>query len=259
LRPVAWGAGRRRRRGHVLGLLLGLLAAAGTAPARTEDLRVPYPDTDRPWTSVDYRDLAERIVAGRVPLPTLAEPAARRAFERMVSLDNLAVVRNKSAPIASRVPEMLAMISATRTLMLGYLDEAKRGRPYERELARLQVYTLAQASLVVALVDEFLPTVKKDANYEARMAGLGNIRSALRSVTSGTVESTTDTRFFSKASTLEQVAGLERYLPVLHRILVDEDRRELLARVEDATDKATDDEIRAALVRLEGALRNVRK
>ena len=240
-------------------LVLGLLAAAGTTPGLSEDLRVPYPDLDRPWTSVDYRDLAERIVAGRVPLPTLAEPAARRAFERMISLDNLAVVRNKSAPIASRVPEMLAMISATRTLMLGYVDEAKRGRPYERELARLQVYVLAQASTVVGLVDEFLPTVKKDANYESRMAGLANMRSALRSVTSGIVESTTDTRFFSKASTLEQVSGLERHLPVLHRILTDEDRQELLARAQDETDAATDDEIRAAMVRLEGALKNVRK
>jgi hypothetical protein len=250
---------RGARRGHILVLLLAFLAAAGTAPGLTEDLRVPYPDLDRPWTSVDYRDLAERIVAGRVPLPTLAEPATRRAFERLVSLDNLAVVRNKSAPVSNRIPEMLAMISATRTLMLGYVDEAKRGRPYERELARLQVYTLAQASTVVALIDEFLPTVTKDASYEARMAGLAKIRSALRSVTSGTVESTTDTRFFSKASTLEQVAGLERYLPVLNRILIDEDRRELLARVEDATDAATDDEIRAAMVRLEGALKNLRR
>ncbi len=232
-------------------LLVWTLVLAG--PLSAQQAAPTYPAADRAWSSADYRDLAELIKSG-VPLPALADPAGQAVFERIVNLQNLELSRNKTLPLASRIEEALTLLDRTKSLLVAYITKAQSGSPYERELARLQVYLMAEASVLLDLVDEFLPTIKRDEKYEVRMEGLARMRQGIRTIMAGAVESAGETSFYSKASTLVLVQGIETYLPSFRPILTDQDRQDFARRIARQRGEATDPEVVAALAHLQEAL-----
>jgi hypothetical protein len=244
---------RFRRLAVAPGAVSILCAVLLTGPLSAQQPKPTYPAADRAWSSADYRDLAELIKSG-VPLPALADPAARQVFERIVSLQNLKLARNKSLPLASRIEEALALLDRTKSLLVAYITKAQSGSPYERELAMLQVYLMAEASLLLDLVDEFLPTIQHDEKYDTRMAGLAKMRQGIRTIMTGAVESAGETSYYSKASTLDLVRGIETYLPSFRPILTDQDRQDYARRLARQRGDAADPEIVAALAHLEQAL-----
>jgi hypothetical protein len=232
-------------------VLVWALVLAGSPSAQQP--APTYPAADRAWSSADYRDLAELIKSG-VPLPALADPFGQAVFERIVSLQNLELSRNKTLPLGSRIEEALTLLDRTKTLLVAYITKAQSGSPYERELARLQVFLMAEASLLLDLVDEFVPTIKRDEKYEVRMEGLAKMRQGIRTIMAGAVESAGETSFYSKASTLVLVQGIETYLPSFRPILTDQDRQDFSRRIGRQRGEATDPEVVAALTKLEEAL-----
>jgi hypothetical protein len=217
---------RRRAVITAMGLLVPTLLVAQAELAQ----KPVYPASDRAWNAADYRDLNELIKSGKAPLPTLADPVSRPVFERLVNLQNLEIARSKSLPIGSRLQEILGMFDVTRTLVAGYIAEAQKGKPYERELAKVQVYLLAQSSVILDVVNEFLPTIPKDNKYQARMAGFEKMKQGMRTIMAGVIESTSETGFYSKESTLELVQGIITYLPSMQPVLTDQDRQDFAPR-----------------------------
>ena len=113
---------------------------------------------------------------------------------------------------------------------------------------------LAQSTVMLDIANEFIPTIPKDANYQKRMAGFEQMKSGMRTIMSGAIESVGETHFYSKDSTLELVQGIITYLPGLRSVLTDQDRQDFARRVGRQIDAATDVEIKAALARLQTAL-----
>lgn len=238
-------------------LICALLASLAVQPAGAENRATPaYPPADRPWNSVDYRGLIEIVKSGQAPLPTLADPASKAVFERMVDLDNTALwlARKKEMAMGARMPEMLATGESVSALLLNYWNEALKGKPYERELAKLLVYLLTLTSATIGLTDEFMPTIPKDDKYEIRMVGLRQMRVGSRTMLAGVVQSIAETKFYSKGSTLEMARGFVTHLPAFQPILTDPDRQDHLRRIGKQLDITTDHDVRAALMSMRDAI-----
>ncbi|MGZ3411017.1 MAG: hypothetical protein ACXWJ6_15005 [Xanthobacteraceae bacterium] len=224
-----------------------VLAAMGAAiPGTVLAQASKYPASDRVWMSADYKDL-DAVIAAGFPLPTLGDAATRPVFERMSNVANLDMVRNKSLPVGSRLQEGVAQGGYVQKLLLAYLTEAQKGKPYATELAKLQVYLLAYGAALIGVADEFVPTIPHDDKYETRMAGFAQMKQGLRTIVTGIVESVGETQFYSIASTIEMAKALADYTPALGNILSDQDRQDYVRRISRDLDTVADPNMKAAL------------
>jgi hypothetical protein len=235
--------------------LLALALLILFLPAPRAHAQAPtYPAADRVWGAADYRDLNELIKSGKSPLPTLADPSARPVFERIVNLRNLDLAGDKTLPVGVRLQQITGVLDGTRTLLVAYVTQAQAGKPYERELAKMQVYMLAVANATLEVANDFLPTIAKDDRYEARMAGFKQMNQGFRTTMVGVVQSVDETTYYSKQSTLELVQGIMTYLPSMQQVLTDGDRQDFGRRIGRQLEATTDPDLKVALGHLQEAL-----
>ena len=232
----------RRVFGNALVVAAIAIAIAGTAFAQASK----YPASDRVRMAADYKDL-DAVIAAGAPLPTLADTATRPVFERMTNVANLEMVRNKSLPVAIRLQEGVAQGGYVQKLLLAYLGEAQKGKPYATELAKLQVYLLAYGAALIGVANEFVPTIPHDDKYETRMAGFAQMKQGMRAIMTGIVESVGETQFYSSASTIEMAKALADYTPAFGNVLSDQDRQDYVRRISRDLDTAADPNVKAAL------------
>lgn len=234
-------------------LLIALLMQQAIAQNQADTL---WPPTDRPWGSADYGNLVENIRAGRLPLPLLASPTGKPVFERIVSDQNTAhnLLRNKDMPATLRLREVTATLRATEVLLGLYLSEAQKGKRYERELAKLMVHMISLAGNAINLADEGMTTMPRDSETTAREDVLDAMREGARTVFAGVIHSISETRYFSKPSTLEMTHGILTYLPSFNSTLTDADRQEHQRSIGALIDRTRDAEVKAALLQMRDAI-----
>lgn len=238
-------------------LIWTLLAGLALQPAYGQDRGAsPYPPADRPWNSADYRALMDMVRSGQAPLPTLADPSGKAVFERMVNVENTALwmARKQELSAGVRMQEMAATLESVNALLMAYLSEAQKGKPYDREMAKLMIYVFTLTGMSIGVADEFMATMPKDDRYETRMAGLRQMQQGSRTVLAGMVQSIAETRFYSKASTLELVGSVVTHLPSFQRILTDQDRQDHLRRIGQQLGMTTDREVKSALMAMRDAI-----
>jgi hypothetical protein len=236
-------------------LALTLLILPAFLAAHAASAQAPgYPAVDRVWGAADYRDLNELIKSGKSPLPTLQDPSTRPVFERIVNLKNLDLAADKSLPVGSRLQDVLGVLDGARVLLVAYITGAQAGKPYERELAKMQVYMLAVATTSLGVANEFLPTIPQDDKYQTRMAGFEQMKQGFRTMVGGVVQSVGETTFYSKESTIELAQGIITYLPSMQQVLTDQDRQDYARRIGGQLASTTDPDLKAALGRLQAAL-----
>jgi hypothetical protein len=241
-------------RGLLAALLLAALAAQPAAAQKPAD--APWPPADRPWGSADYRNLVDSVKSGRLPLPLLASPTSKPVFERIVRDQNVAhnLLRNKDMAATVRLQEVMATISATEVLLSLYLNEAQKGKPHERELAKLMIHMISLAGNSIGLADETMTTMPRDSKFGAREEGLRIMRQGARTIFAGIIQSISETGFFSKASTLEMARGVVIYLPSFQSTLTDADRQDHQRRIGQQIDATKDAEIKTALSQMRMAI-----
>jgi hypothetical protein len=228
--------------------------ALSAAPALSQTS--PYPPTDRPWAAADYAALAEAVSSGKAPLPTLADPATRPVFERLVSEHDVGMdmeARHQGTAEA-RLQEIVQTMAAFQPLLTAYLTAAQNGKPVERELAKLISTAVFHAASADQVADEILPTLPHDAAYQARMNGLEQMRNGTRTILLGVAGALGEPGSFSKASQLEMIAAVKSRLPAFQSAITDAFRTELAAKLGESAGKNTDPEVKAALLDLQKAV-----
>jgi hypothetical protein len=235
---------------------LFLAVLAGQPAVAQKQADVPWPPADRPWGSADYRNLADSVKSGRLPLPFLASPTGKPVFERIVSDQNVAhnLLRNKDMAATVRLQEVMATLGATEVLLALYLSEAQKGEPYERELAKIMVHMISLAGNAIGLADEAMTTMPRESKLAAREDGLRIMRQGARTIFAGVIQSISETEFFSKPSTLEMARGVVTYLPSFQSTLTDADRQDHQRRIGQQIDATKDAEIKTALSQMRTAI-----
>jgi hypothetical protein len=238
--------------------LLATLFLAALVPqpaAAQKQADAPWPPADRPWASADYRNLVDSVNSGRLQLPLLASPTGKPVFERIVSDQNVAhnLLRNKDVAATARLQEVMATFDSTKVLLTLYLHEAQKGKPHERELAKLMVQMISLAGNGIGLADEIMATMPRDSKFAVREEGLRNMRQGARNIFAGIIQSISETEFYSKPSTLEMARGVVTYLPSFQSTLTDADRQEHQRRIDQQIDATRDAEIKTALSQMRKA------
>jgi hypothetical protein len=125
-------------------LAIAILLAAPLAVAAVAEtnpfLEAGIPAASRSWTGPDYERTLEILVAGKVPLPSFADPQGAALLRRMTSTDNLSLQRDKSVPLSARLLDFLQVQQGAGRLLSLYAGAKEGG--YRPELACIAAFVL---------------------------------------------------------------------------------------------------------------------
>ena len=244
----------------ILRSLVWLLLWGGLAVQSATAQSAGYPPADDAWDGTSYRALVERVETERLPLPTLSDAATKPVFERMVNLDNipLRMGLNRKLSVTIRFQRLDSALSPIHKLVVLYLNETQKGKPYAQELARLMVYESKVSAALLDLSDPYLSTLQTDKRYQVHVAYLDQVKSDARQLYSGLVQGMTETRLYSKSDILKMIRaaldGLTSYQP----IFTNQDRLDLVQKLTRQISITTDQDLKTALTQLRDAIENRR-
>jgi hypothetical protein len=249
--------------GHLFKILkssVWLLLWAGLAVQSANAQGAQYPAADEPWDGATYRALVQRIEDNGLPLPTLADPATKPVFERMVNTDNIPLHMglNRNLAVTMRFQRLDSALPAIHKLVVMYLNETKKGKPYASELARLMVYESKVCAALLDVSEPYLSTLKEDKRYQVHVAYLDQVKSSARQLYSGLVQGMTETRLHSKSDILKMIKVAVDGLPSYHPMFTDQDRQDLTQKLTQQISITTDPPLKTALTELRDMLQNRR-
>ncbi len=97
----------------------------------------------------------------------------RERSSRLTSPQNLNLFKNRTLPLDLRFPQALSYFQASNQVLNLYLTGFLKEDVRDSELVELMGAHFRSTVVLLELVDEFVPTIKKDdPNYQVRMQGL---------------------------------------------------------------------------------------
>ena len=176
-----------------------------------------YPPADEAWDGTSYRALLQRVETESLPLPTLSNSATKPVFERMINVDNipLRMGLNQDLSTTIRFQRLNSALQPIYELVILYLNETRKGKPYAQELARLMVYEFKVSAALLDLSEPYLSTLSKDARYHVHVAYLDQVKSGARQLYFGLLQGISETRLYSKSDILKMIEGRSRRTGVL--------------------------------------------
>jgi hypothetical protein len=236
-------------------LLLCVILASQAANAQKR-----YPPFEEAWDATDYRAMVERVEGNGLELPTLSGEATKPVFERMVAADNIPLLmgQNEELAITVRYQKLKPLLKPLHQLVIFYSNEAKNGKPYATELARLRVYETKAAGALLELGDPFLATLKMDPRYKTHVMLMDEMKSGARDVYAELVTSMAETSLYSKSDILVMIEGALNAIPSYHPVFTDGDRQDLTKALSQQISAASDQELKTNLTELHDAIQHGR-
>jgi hypothetical protein len=244
-----------RQRFKMLKPSVWLLLWGGLAVQSASAQGNSYPPADEPWDGTSYRALVERVENKKLQLPTLSNEATKLVFERMVNVDNipLRMGLNRQLSTTIRFQRLDSALDPIHKLVVLYLNEAKKGKSYAPELARLMVYETKVSAALLDLSEPYLATLATDKRYQVHVAYHDQVKSAARQFYSDLVQGLTETRY-SKSDVLRMIGGAHDGLPSFQPIFTDQDRQDLVQKLTQQISTTKDQELKKALTELRDAI-----
>jgi hypothetical protein len=217
---------------------------------------VRYPPDDEPWDGTTYRALVERVETNSLPLPTLSDAGTKKVFERMVNVDNipLRMGLNRDLSVTMRFQRLDSALQPIHKLAVLYSNEAQKGKPYGRELARLMVYETKVSAALLDVSEAYLATLATDKRYQVHVDYLAQVKSGARQLYADLVQGMAETGRHSKADILAMIEGALDGLPPHQEIFSSQDRRTLVEKLTKTISATTDQDLKKALTGLRDAI-----
>jgi hypothetical protein len=236
--------------------LLVLAPLAIQSNARSE---VNYPPEDEAWNPTHYAALVQRVETGGLALPTLSG-AAKPIFERMVNIDNIPMRMglNPKLAITLRYQKLEPVLQPLHQLVSLYSKEARSGKPYAAELARLMIFESKANGTLLDICEPFLTAIPKDKSYQYVVANIEQIKVSARQIYGGLVQSVTETSLYSKSDMLKVIKAALADLPSYQPVFTDQDREDLMQKLAQQSSITTDQELKTALTELREAIKHRR-
>ncbi|GLK87731.1 hypothetical protein [Pseudomonas turukhanskensis] len=234
-------------------LAILLLVVARTVPAADLFyLGQKIPDIQKPWSSRDYHQLVEAL---QKVDSTQANALPRRSgeftgpiYQRMVSEENFRPQLNIYAPLELRQNEARELLFQLKELMRLYFDFHAAQQPYGAEALGLMTYSLRQQAVLFTLTTEFWMTLSQpEQSNPVRLQGLQDTKEAAAMLTSSALDYLGLTKQFGREDLALYAAELSKQLPELFVHLNAEVRPQVLARIQELTQKHPYSEVRASM------------
>ncbi len=202
-----------------------------------EYLRLGLPAQDREWSGDDMvkaeRTLASLVQTGYRQLPRYKSERSGEMFARLTSPQNLDLFKNRTLPIEARFPQALNYFGAGNQVLKLYLAGFLKKEVGDSELVELMGSQFRSTVVILELVDEFLPTIKKDdPKYQARMEGLDQMKRGLAGVVAGSLQTLTERESYRESELVKLVGYMRDTFPLIVPRLPPGARTETLLRLE---------------------------
>jgi hypothetical protein len=237
-------------------LLLGVAVAVQPANAQKR-----YPSIDDAWDGTDYRAVVQRVEENGLELPTMADKATKPVFDRMVDTDNipLRMGLNKELPVTIRFQKLDSALDPVHKLVVLYLNEAQKGKPYASELSSMMVYETKISGALLNLNEPMVASLDKDAKYyQSQVEELNKMKDKARQLYADLVQRMSDTRLHSKPDILKMVGGALDELPAYLLVFTDKDRQDLTQKLTQQVSATNDQELKKGLTELRDAIEHRR-
>jgi hypothetical protein len=222
--------------------LFGFLAFSckDASGATNPYLEAGIPAADREWSGDDYQRAAEVLGSGKVPLPRLSDECGKRLLERITSVENFGLDRNKKISLKVRMADYLEIQQGTLAIFSLYSNTLSKD--VHSELARLSAFMLQTAGVGMDLMGEFAPTIPKDENYASRMKGLKRMYSGTTTMFSGAEGSLSERHFYSPEDLSVLLNAMTQSLPHMKPAFSMDYRVELRKKLESHRSEFKDKE-----------------
>jgi hypothetical protein len=221
-----------------------------------EYIRLGLPAYDRLWSGDDMVK-AEKVLTlvsqkGYRQLPRYKSERSGKAFDRLTSAQNLDFFKDRTFPLNARFPLLINYFQSSNQVFKLYLAGFLKNDVSDSEMVELLGAQLRSALVLLEIVDEFLPTIKKDdPKYQVRMQGLDQMKRGLASVVAGGLKTLTERESYRASELVRLVGYMQETFPQIVLRLPDGSRTETLFRL----DKLQDD---PALKDIQPGLRELR-
>ncbi|MEX0717890.1 MAG: hypothetical protein WD066_14950 [Planctomycetaceae bacterium] len=224
-----------------------------------EYIRRGVPAHDRVWSAGDLQSALKALseIAAQDPglLPRFDSKRSGATFGRMTAAENLELLKDRSLPLAVRMPMGIATLETTGELTKLYLDGFARNAIGGVEMVELMGIMFRSAEAVVVLVDEFLPTLPPDdPDREVRQAGLEQMKRGMGTMIAGGLTTLTEDGF-STADRIRLAGYLRETVPTIAGSLSKASQSEILRRLDDMTRDPKLKEVHPAIDELRKAVR----
>ncbi len=202
-----------RQAGSNAGAPTGAVDASDESFTTAEYLRLGLPAPDKAWSADDMAKAAEILDAvaqqGSQHLPRYKSRRSGEVFARLTSPQNLDFFKDRSLPLGSRIPPSFGFGEASNRIFKLYIAGFVKKEVRDTEIVELWGAQLRSTTMMLVLLDEFLPTIKKnDPKYQVRMQGLDRMKRGLAEVVSGGLQTLTERATF-RTSELVKLIGFE--------------------------------------------------
>ena len=202
-----------------------------------EYIRLGLPGQDREWSGDDMVK-AEKVLAsltqkGYRNLPRYKSERSGEVFARLTSAQNLEQFRNGSLPLEARFPQFFNYLQASNQILSLYVSAFLKKEARDSELVELVGAEFRSTVVMLELIDEFLPTIKKDdPSYQVRMQGLEQTKRGLASAVAGGLQMLTERENYRGSELARLVGYMQETLPLIVPRLPPGSRTETMYRLE---------------------------
>ena len=194
------------------------------------------PAQDRAWTGSDMAAAAmllqEFAKTDPCQLPRYGSPKSGELFARIVDSSNLEPFKDSSIPLGERLPNALELMDAGNQILKIYLDAFTKHQVADSELVELLGAQLRVIVVMIALVEELMPTVDRNApNYSVRMEGLAKMKSGMAEVISGNLVTLTESHAY-RITELKRLIGYQQItFPAIIPALTEDSQTSFITRL----------------------------
>ena len=136
-------------------------------------------------------------------------------------------------PLDARFPQAINYYQTSNQVLKLYLSAYLKKDVRDSELVELMGAQLRSTVVMLELVDEFLPTIKKgDPKYQVRMQGLEQMKRGLASVIAGGLQTLTERESYRGSELARLVGYMQETFPLIVPRLPPGARTETLIRLE---------------------------
>ena len=202
-----------------------------------EYLRLGLPAQDREWSGDDMVK-AEKILAslaqnGYRQLPRYKSERSGEMFARLTSPQNLDLFQNRTLPLDARFPQALNYYQASNQVFKLYLAGFLKNDVRDSEIVEVMGAQFRSTVVMLELLDEFLPTIKKDdPTYQVRMQGVDQMKRGLASIVAGGLQTLTEKESYRGSELVRLVGYMQETFPLIVPRLPPGARTETLLRLE---------------------------
>jgi hypothetical protein len=209
-----------------------------------EYVHLGLPAPDKAWSADDMAKAAEVLGAiaqqGYQHLPRYKSKRSGEMFARLTSPQNLDFFKNRSLPLGSRMPPLLDFGQANTHIFKLYLPGFVNKEIRDTEIVELWGAQLRSTTMMLELLDEFLPTITKDdPKYQVRMRGLDRVKRGLAEVVAGGLQTLTERATYRTRELVKLIGFEEVSFPLIVPRLLPADRTATLAQLDKLQNDTT--------------------